>query len=60
MATNNVDDYTFVEPTTVLQNLAQIAADRTREEAATATQTPVSKLTYTPGCSQITTEYQRA
>jgi len=59
MSTSNENDYTFVEPTTALQNLAQIAGDETREEAVAAKQTPVSKLTYTAGCKEITAEYYR-
>jgi hypothetical protein len=60
MSTNSVNDYTFEESTTTLRNLVEKAGNETRDEALAAketNETPVSKLTYTAGCGEVTAEY---
>lgn len=53
-------DYIFVDATPRLQSLALGAGNAARAEATTADQIPVSRLTYTAACHEITTEYYRA
>jgi hypothetical protein len=60
MSTNSIRDYIFAESTPKLHNLARKAGDEIRQQAITATETPVSKLTYTSGYGEITAEYYRA
>lgn len=60
MSTNSVTDYTFAKSTPKLDDLSQKAGEETRAEAVAAKETPVSKLTYTSCCGEITAEYYRA
>jgi hypothetical protein len=60
MSTNNTKDYTFAESTQKLYDLALKAGEDTRAEAVAANETPVSKLTYTSRCGEITAEYYSA
>ena len=57
MSSNSIKDYTFSESTKTLHDLSLRAANEIRAEAAAAKETPVSKLTYTSSCREITAEY---
>jgi hypothetical protein len=59
MSTNSANDYKVADPTPILQNLAEKAGNETREEALAAKDTPVSRLTYTAGCRDVTAEYYK-
>ena len=60
MSTESTNDYIFADATSVLRSLAHKAGDETRAQAAAVDQGPVSLLTYTAGCGEVTTEYYRA
>jgi hypothetical protein len=61
MSTSNAVNYIFIQSTDNLRNLAQNAGNEHREEAVAAKEImPVSKLTYTPKCGEVITEYYRA
>jgi hypothetical protein len=60
MSTESRNDYIFVDATPIMQSLAHKARNETRAQAAVADQSPVSKLTYTAGCGEVTTEYYKA
>lgn len=58
MPTNDTTDYATEGSTQTLQSLAQKAGNDTREEALAAKDTtPVSKLTYTASCREVTEYY---
>ncbi|KAH8797822.1 hypothetical protein F5884DRAFT_147453 [Xylogone sp. PMI_703] len=62
MSVNSEGDYLFVESDKKLQSLAETAGNETREEALAApeaSETPVSKLTSTPGCEEVISEYYK-
>jgi len=60
MSIEDRSDYIFVDATHKLQSLALEARNTTRAEATVADQSPVSKLTYTAACDEVTAEYYRA
>lgn len=61
MSTSNAVNYLSIQSTATLRSLAQNAGNERREEAVAAKETmPVSKLTYTPKCGEVTTEYYKA
>jgi len=60
MSTSNAVNYMFIQSTATLRSLAQNAGDKSCEEAVAAKETmPVSKLTYTSKCREVTTEYYK-
>jgi hypothetical protein len=55
-----MEEYTYAESTQKLYDLALKAGEETRAEAIAAKETPVSRLTYTSRCGEITAEYYSA
>jgi hypothetical protein len=60
MSIESTSDYIFADATPKLQSLALRAGNETRAEATTADQSPVTKLTYTAACDEVTAEYFKA
>lgn len=60
MSIEDKKDYISADATAKMQSLALEAGNATREEAIKADQTPVSRLSYTAACREVTAEYYRA
>lgn len=60
MSNEDGKDYIFVDATHTLRSLALEAGNATRAEATAASQSPVSKLTQTAACGEVTAEYYGA